>query len=462
MASTGQEERGRQPEQAPQETCQTTIEERQGQAYEATFRPLSPGDIVPGTVVHIDEEGVLVDVGTKSEGLIPTDELGEPAEKGQQSVSVGDRIDVYVVRPEGVAGQTLLSKKRADYERVWNRVISAHETGDVLTAMVTERVKGGLVVDLGLRGFLPASHVVTRNVFALDRFVGQTVRIKILEVDRARKRVVVSQRLAVEEERTKRRQTTLDSLAEGQLRKGIVRRLTDYGAFVDLGGVDGLLHVTEMEWIRVKHPSEILKPGQKIDVVVLKFDREQERVSLGRKQILPDPWQHVHERYKVGDVVEATITRVVPFGVFVMLEGGIEAIVPTAELSSEKTGRAQDSLAVDDKVRVKILTIRPAERRMTLSIRQAEHEAEKKEYTRYMERQEQKGRITLGDLVGDRLRGETAAQSQAAAQEEQQPVLPTQSGSGSLSEGPEGEEWSSSDSPEESPAENPPSPDSSQ
>jgi 4-hydroxy-3-methylbut-2-enyl diphosphate reductase len=266
----------------------------------------------------------------------------------------------------------------------------------------------------------------------------------------------------VEEERTKRRQTTLDSLAEGQLRKGIVRRLTDYGAFVDLGGVDGLLHVTEMEWIRVKHPSEILKPGQKIDVVVLKFDREQERVSLGRKQILPDPWQHVHERYKVGDVVEATITRVVPFGVFVMLEGGIEAIVPTAELSSEKTGRAQDSLAVDDKVRVKILTIRPAERRMTLSIRQAEHEAERKEYTRYMERQEQKGRITLGDLVGDRLRGETAAQSQAAAQEEQQPVLPTQSGSGSLFEGPEGEEWSSSDSPEESPAENPPSPDSSQ
>lgn len=462
MESTGREERGQQAEQPTQEASTSASQDRQGQAYEATFRALSAGDIVPGTVVHVDEEGALVDVGTKSEGLIPTGELGEPAEKGKQPVSVGDRIDVYVVRPEGVAGQTILSKKRADYETVWNRVVHAHENGEILTAMVTERVKGGLVVDLGLRGFLPASHVVTRNVFALDRFVGQTVRIKILEVDRARKRVVVSQRLAVEDERRKRRQTTLETLQEGQVRKGIVRRITDYGAFVDLGGVDGLLHVTEMDWIRVRHPSEVLKPGQKIDVMVLKFDREQEKISLGRKQILPDPWQHVHERYKVGDVVEATVTRVVPFGVFVMLEGGIEGIIPTAELSAERVGRPQDAVAVDEKVRAKILTIRPAERRMTLSRRQAEYEAEKKEYTRYMQRQEEKGRITLGDLVGDRLRPEVTAQPRASADQEQVAAQDSEERalSDTPSEGTESGECSSSDSPEESPAERPPSPDS--
>jgi ribosomal protein S1 len=448
MESTGQDERGQQPDQPQQEQQQATPEEKQSQVYEATFRALSTGDIVPGTVVHVDDEGALVDVGTKSEGIIPTHELGAPSEKGEHPVAVGDRIDVYVVRPEGVAGQTILSKKRADYERVWNRVTQAHEDGEVLGAMVTERVKGGLVVDLGLRGFLPASHVVTRNVYALDRFVGQTVRIKVLEVDKTRKRVVVSQRLAVEEERSKRRQNTIESLEEGQVRKGIVRRITDYGAFVDLGGVDGLLHVTEMDWIRVKHPSEVLKPGQRIDVMVLKFDREQQKVSLGRKQILPDPWQHVQDRYKVGDVVEATVTRVVPFGAFVMLEGGIEGIIPSAELSHERGGRPQDVVALDDKVRVKILTIRPGERRMTLSRRHAEFEAEKKEYETYAERQDQMGRITLGDLVGDRLRGAPAAQPQAAPEEEQQE--------------PEGEECSSSDSPAESPAEKAPSPDSSE
>jgi len=466
MEPTGQNEQL--PSPAPAKGGQQE-EGREQQQYESTFRALSAGDIVPGTVVQIDEQGALVDVGTKSEGLIPASEARTAKGESGEPLAVGDRIDVYVVRPEGDEGQAILSKKKADYENVWRRVTEAFERGEVVSAMVTDRVKGGLVVDLGLRGFLPASHVVAKNVYALDRFVGQSVRLKILEVDRARKRVVVSQRLAVDDERQRRREKTLESLEEGQIRKGIVRRLTDYGAFVDLGGVDGLLHVTEMSWTRVRHPSDVVKPGQRIEVMVLKFDSEQQKVSLGLRQILPDPWQHVHENFHVGDVVEGVVTRLVPFGAFVMLAGGIEGIIPTAELSEQRIARPEDAVSVEQRVRVKILSMRPQERRMTLSRRQAEQEAERQEYQRYMSSRAESGRITLGDLVGGALRAEEAqaapriaAGAQAVAQPESQAL--EQAGDSeqeSDQEAEQGQSCSSSDSPAESPAEKAQSPDSS-
>jgi 4-hydroxy-3-methylbut-2-enyl diphosphate reductase len=363
--------------------------------------PLKSGDIVSGLVVHVDEQGALVDVGTKSEGLIPrSDLLGEQGQPAQQ-LAVGDRINVYVVKTESEEGGPVLSKRKADYENIWERVIAAYERGETMSAMVTDRVKGGLVVDLGLRGFLPASHVATRNVRALERFVGQSVKLKIVEVDRARKRVVVSHRLAVEEERKHKRDKTLASLEEGQVRKGTVRRVTDYGAFVDLGGVDGLLHVTEMSWSRVRHPSDVVKPGDKIEVLVLKFDCEAGKVSLGLKQILPDPWQHVEERYSVGDVVTGRITRVVPFGAFVHLENGIEAIIPNSELGSSKSGKAEEVLAVDQEVQAKVIAMRPAERRMTLSIRYVQQDKDRGALREYMEQQKDAGRVTVADLVGD-------------------------------------------------------------
>ena len=411
----------------PRDKTEAEGETPERRDYEATFRTLSPGDIVAGTVVQMDERGALVDVGTKSEGLIPHEEARDAKGPDEKPLAVGDKISVYVVRPEGEDGLLLLSKKKADYEAVWNRVMRAYEVGEVISAMVTERVRGGLVVDLGLRGFLPASHVAARNVYALDRLVGRSLRLKVLEVDRARKRVVVSHRLAAEEERQRKRETTLDSLQEGQIRKGIVRRITDYGAFVDLGGVDGLLHVTEMSWTRVRHPTDVVNSGQRLEVMVLKVDREQEKISLGLKQILPDPWQHVTEQYKTGEVVEGKITRLVPFGAFCLLPAGIEGIIPTSELAPQKKVSPADLVQVGQTVRVKILSIRPAERRMMLSLRQVEQETERREYQEYLARQQQAGRITIGDLVGD-------AFARAGQQAEPEPGEDECSSSASLEE----------------------------
>ena len=372
-------------------------------------KSLTPGQIVEGLIVHLDDQGALVDVGTKSEGHVSTEDLAGGMTEEGKPLQVGDRIAVYVVRAEDEEGNPVLSKKRADYERVWNRVIQAHEKGEVLSAMVVDRVKGGLVVDLGLRGFLPASHVRTRNVHALDRFIGQSLKVKIIEVDRARKRVVVSHKSAVEEERQKRREKTLESLEESKVYCGIVRRITDYGAFVDLGGVDGLLHLTEMSWTRIDHPSQAVKVGDRIDVMVLRYDREKNRISLGLKQILPDPWEEVPKNYKVGDVVAGTVTRVVPFGAFIRLESGIEGIIPNAELPGERGKRATDVLAAGQKVDAKIVNIRAGERRMTLSLRQFEQAKERQHIEEYMGRQGDQSRVTIGDLFGSMLAGTQAA-----------------------------------------------------
>lgn len=395
------------------EAEQAGPEEDPQKAMDGAVSPLASGQIVEGLIVQMDDDGALVDVGTKSEGHIPASELsnGTITDDGKV-LEVGDRISVYVVRPEDDEGNPVLSKKRADYERVWRRVIDAHEKGEVLSAMVTDRVKGGLVVDLGLRGFLPASHVRTRNVHALDRFIGQSLKVKIIEVDRGRKRVVVSHKNAIEEEREKRREKTLASLEENKVYRGIVRRITNYGAFVDLGGLDGLLHITEMSWTRIKHPNEVVKVGEKIDVMVLRFDEEQNRISLGLKQILPDPWEDVPKHYKVGQVVHGTITRVVPFGAFVRLESGIEGIIPNAELPGGRGKRAQDVLSSDQEVDVKVINIRASERRMTLSLRQFEQAQERQQLKDFMQRQEDESRVTIGDLFGSVL-----AETQAARQQ---------------------------------------------
>jgi len=364
---------------------------------EASFRGLRTGDIVTGTVERIDEHGALVNVGAKSEGHIPPEELGV---RHRETLNVGDEIAVYVVDNGARDGNIVLSKKKADYERAWNSIIAAFENNETLSAMVIDRVKGGLVVDLGMRGFLPASHVATKNVNALDRFVGQSIRLKVIEVDRHRKRVVVSQKKAVDEEKKVRRDLTITTLEEGQIRRGVVRRVTDYGAFVDLGGIDGLLHVTEMSWGRVNHPSDIVKPGQKIDVMVLKYDPENEKISLGLKQILPDPWQHIDQFYNVGDEVEGTVTRLVPFGAFVALDHGIEGIIPNSELAEQRVRKPEDVVANSQKVKVKIINIRPGERRMTLSLRKSDYDLEEEETSGFVNRRAPSS-MTIGEMLGD-------------------------------------------------------------
>jgi ribosomal protein S1 len=341
--------------------------------YGETLRALNEGEVVRGVVVHIDREGVLVDIGTKSEGIIPLHEMSrEHGRRPDTLVDVGDQIDVYVLNADDEeTGQIILSKRRADFEKAWDRVIEAQQNKETLTAIVTERVKGGLVVDLGIRGFVPASHVGSGKSRNLEKYVGQELPLKVIEVDRDRKKVVLSHRLATEQEREALRMETLSTLAEGQVRPGVVRRITDYGAFVDIGGVDGLLHISEMSWTRIKHPNDVLKVGDEIQVMVLKLNPEQNRISLGLRQILPDPWTEAQDRYTVGDIIAGSVTRLVPFGAFVALEGGIEGIVPNAELALHRVNKPEDVVQVGDQVEVKVLEVRPEERRLTLSIRQA-------------------------------------------------------------------------------------------
>lgn len=366
---------------------------------DAGLQDLKAGEIVTGTVERVDEHGVLVNVGAKSEGLIPPEELGM---RRSESLKIGDSISVYVVENGSRDGNIILSKKKADYERAWNEIIAAFENNETLSAMVIDRVKGGLVVDLGMRGFLPASHVATKNVNSLDRFVGQSIKLKVIEVDRNRKRVVVSQKQAVDEEKKVRRDLTVDTLEEGQIRRGVVRRVTDYGAFIDLGGIDGLLHVTEMSWGRVSHPSDVVKPGQKIDVMVLKYDPDNDKISLGLKQILPDPWQHIDEFYQLGDEVDGIVTRLVPFGAFVALDHGIEGIIPNAELADHRIRKPDDVVAVNQKVHIKIVNLRPNERRMTMSLRQIPTETENDDVSTYADTQRHAfGSMTIGEMLGD-------------------------------------------------------------
>lgn len=368
--------------------------------YNDNLRTLNEGDVVKGIIVHIDREGVLVDVGTKSEGIIPPNELSrDSGRRSDSAVRVGEEIDVYVLNADDdEAGQLILSKKRADFEKAWDRVIEAQRAGETLMAIVNERVKGGLVVDLGIRGFVPASHVGTGQVRNLEKYVGMELPLKVIEVDRDRRKVVLSHKYATEEEREAQRQETLQTLAEGQVRTGVVRRITDYGAFVDIGGVDGLLHISEMSWTRVKHPSDVLKVGDEIQVMVLKTNLEQGRISLGLRQILPDPWTEAQDKYQPGQILEGQITRLVPFGAFVQLDGGLEGIVPNNELSMRRVNKPEDVVEVGDNVHVKILEIRPDERRMTLSIRQAMEEG----YGEYQPDPES-GRVTLGDVYGGML-----------------------------------------------------------
>ncbi len=342
-----------------------------GAQYDKAMRQLQENEVITGTVMRVDREGVLVDVGAKSEGIIRLNELSrDPNIPPESIVKIGDKIKVYVLQPENQDGIPVLSKKRADFEQAWDNIAIARDKNETLTAMVTDRVKGGLVVDLGIRGFVPASHVGNGSLKNnLDRYVGQQIQLKVIEVDKERRKVVLSNKQALDEDRASKSSETKSSLAAGQIRHGVVRRLTNYGAFIDLGGIDGLLHISEMSWTRINDPKEILREGQDLDVIVLKMDLENNRVSLGLRQILPDPWTEIGGRYKEGDTIVGTVTRLVPFGAFVQVEGGVEGIIPNAELPRNRGGKTGAGVNQGEEVTVKVIGLRPEERKMTLSIR---------------------------------------------------------------------------------------------
>lgn len=363
---------------------------------------LAERQIIQGTVVRVDTEGVLVDVGAKSEGLIPAQEMSKPG--ASPDVSVGDRIDVMVLSTEGDEGNIILSKRRADVEMAWRRIQEAQEAGQVLHAMVVDKVKGGLVVDLGLRGFVPGSHVDLTQAKGrrFEWFVGQSIPLKVLEVDRVKGRAVLSHRLAVEDVRKKAKEDLFTSLREGNVVEGTVKRLTDFGAFIDLGGADGLLPISEMSWIYIKHPSEVLRRNQHVRVQVLRADREAGRISLGLKQILDDPWQNAQARFRSGDVVQGKVVRTVASGAFVRL-GDLDAFIPISELAEKRTAKVEDVVKPGDAIEAMVAEIRPDERRMTLSIRKMERDKERRRVRDVMKAQEDEGRVTIGDIAGDLL-----------------------------------------------------------
>ncbi|MBX6351232.1 MAG: 30S ribosomal protein S1 [Clostridia bacterium] len=369
---------------------------------------LRPGALVQGTVVQVNEDNVLVDVGYKSDGVIPYGELNlAPEQKPSDLFRVGARIPVVVLQVEGQEGGLVLSYRRAVERAAWDRLERAYRDKEVVTAPVVEAVKGGLVVDVGLRGFMPASHVELGYVNDLSVYVGQPIRARVIEIDRHKNRVILSQKVVLEEERERLRQKTWSELKEGQIRRGVVKGLTDFGAFVDLGGVDGLLHVSEMAWGRVNQPSDVVNVGDEIDVMILRLDPERGRISLGLKQVLPDPWTTVEERYQVGSVVEGKVMRLAPFGAFVQLEPGVEGLVHISQMADWHVNDPGEVVQPGQEVRVKILRISPEERRISLSIKEAERPEIYRQRSfvpppprRDRDRDRERDNPTLGDMFG--------------------------------------------------------------
>jgi small subunit ribosomal protein S1 len=341
--------------------------------YAATIKPINEGDVVSGEVVRIDKDEVLVDIGYKSEGVIPATELSirrsiDPAEE----VSLGDPIDALVLTKEDAEGRLILSKKRARFEKAWRKIESAAESGEPVDGTVIEVVKGGLILDLGVRGFLPASLVDIRRVHNLDEFMGQQLECKVIELNRSRNNVVLSRRAVLEEERKEVRQQILGRLQPGQVVEGKISNIVDFGAFVDLDGIDGLIHISELSWSHVNHPSEVLSIGDTVRVKVLDIDRDRQRISLGLKQTQADPWQQVLDSYNPGDVLEGKVTKVVAFGAFVEIVPGVEGLVHISELAEHHVESPGEVVNPGDEVRVRILEVDEERRRISLSIKRVD------------------------------------------------------------------------------------------
>jgi small subunit ribosomal protein S1 len=341
--------------------------------YDATFPIINEGEVVRGKVVRVDKDEVLIDIGYKSEGVIPVSELSirrsvNPADE----VQIGDEIDALVMTKEDADGRLILSKKRARFEMAWKRIEQAAESGEPVEGTVIEVVKGGLILDLGVRGFLPASLVDIRRVQDLDEFMSQTLRCKVIELNRSRNNVVLSRRAVLEEERKEMRQAILDRLSPGDVVTGTISNIVDFGAFVDLEGIDGLIHISELSWSHVNHPSELLEIGQEVEVKVLDIDRERQRISLGLKQTQSDPWQQVVDTYDQGDVIEGRVTKVVTFGAFIEVVPGVEGLVHISELAQHHVENPREVVSQGEAVRAKIIEMDPERRRLSLSLKRVD------------------------------------------------------------------------------------------
>lgn len=391
-------------EETPARQATETTEMTMAEHLEQSFAGFKPGSFVHGRIVRVDKEGVMVDVGYKSDGVIRLSELSHRfVNDPNEVVKVGDEIDCVVLKLDDAEGHLQLSKKRADMESAWKRVMDAHESGETLTATAVEQVKGGLIVDLGLRGFLPASQVDTRPVKDLGDFVGELLQLKVIEIDRTRRKVVLSRKKAVEEERQRAKGATMSELAEGQIVRGRVARTTAFGAFVNLGGVDGLVHISEISYRRINDPKDVVSIGEEVDVLVLKIDKKKDRISLSLRQARPDPWLTIEDSFKEGEVVPGTVSKLANKYVFVELCEGVEGLVPIRELSDERVGKVEDVVSIGQAVNVKVMSVQPQLRRIELSVRRAQPNWTDPEPRFERGPQERTGQFTMAALLKEKM-----------------------------------------------------------
>ena len=351
---------------------QDISDEEMNKMIDGTLTDFDEGDLIDGTVVKIEHDEVLVDIGFKSEGVIPARELSirkdaDPSEV----VSLGDKLEALVLQKEDKDGRLILSKKRAEYERAWIQVEEKFKAGEVVTGEVIEVVKGGLILDIGLRGFLPASLVDLRRVKDLTAYLGTEIEARVIEMDRNRNNVVLSRRVLLEEGRKNERAEILEKLSKGMRLKGTVSSIVDFGAFVDLGGIDGLIHISELSWSHVTHPSEVVKVGEEVEVEVLDVDLQRERISLGLKQTTEDPWTKLVETYPVGPLVDGKVTKIVPFGAFIELGANVEGLVHISEMAMRHIDSPAQVVKVGDVVKVKVMDVNVERRRISLSMKAA-------------------------------------------------------------------------------------------
>jgi small subunit ribosomal protein S1 len=340
--------------------------------YDNSFRNIAEGEVVKGTVLKVTEGEIIVDVGYKSEGIISVDEFLD--ETGQVTVQPGDVVDVLLERTEDREGHIVLSREKAEKMKIWDEVERAFAEKKVVIGRVIEHIKGGLAVDIGVRAFLPGSQIDVRPVRNLDALKGQELRMRVIKVNKKRGNIVLSRKVLLEEENAEKKKTTLETLAEGKVLRGVVKNITDYGAFIDLGGIDGLLHITDMSWGRVGHPSELFKVNDEIDVIVLKYDPETERVSLGHKQLIQDPWLTAMDRYPVGARMSGKVVSITDYGAFIELEPGVEGLIHVSEMSwSKRVKHPSKILNVGDNVDAMVLGVDPAARRISLGLKQVEN-----------------------------------------------------------------------------------------
>lgn len=376
------------------------------QQYDATFKEYKPGDIVSGTVLKIDTSGALVDIGYMSDAMLRKDSFS-----GQ--LKVGDKVSVMIEKLESRDGYVIVSKTDADEKLKWDRAFDAYKKRTLLEAAVKSVVKGGLLVECsGIQGFIPASQVAKKAGQELDSFAGKTIPVKIIQINQHQGKIVMSHRQAAGESGHREAQKIFETLETGQIKKGKVSSLKSFGAFIDLGGVEGLVHLSELSWKRVKHPGEVLKVGDEIEVLVLGVDKNNKKISLGMKELQPDPWEKASEKYRPGQIVKVKVLRFVKFGIFVELDEALEGLVHISEISPKKFEKMEDVIKIGDIVDAKVLRVLPDQQKIGLSIRQVAQDKERAIVDEELKKQEQANKVTIGDMIAEKERQKEEAEGE--------------------------------------------------